>query len=124
MVKKRQDALFCTRKCKQISKYHENKAAGKNKSKDNNESKRRFVEAVKSFPCTDCGRSWPPCAMHFDHLDSSSKVDNVANLITSGGWKKLIEEMMKCDLVCACCHAVRTNERGQQHGLANLAGKG
>lgn len=88
--------------------YLNNKESTDLRSKEAKESKRRFVDAVKSFPCQDCETSWPSCAMHFDHLNPEDKVDGVSRLVRSASWKRLVEEIMKCDLVCACCHALRT----------------
>ena len=59
--------------------------------------------------CTDCGNWYPPCVMDFDHL--SSKVDNVSKIVSKGSWDKLIDEIMKCELVCSNCHRIRTFTR-------------
>lgn len=64
----------------------------------------------KSGPCKDCGKTYHPCQMHFDHL--RDKKHNIGHLVTSST-KKLEEEISKCDLVCANCHALRTWKRNQ-----------
>lgn len=70
--------------------------------------KQLFAE-VKSKPCTDCGRTYPACVMDFDHVrgekrfalgDAPAKTRN-----------NILEEIKKCDLVCANCHRIRTEER-------------
>lgn len=94
--------------------YRSNKDDYKQKSTERRASMRRFVQAVKSYPCTDCNLDWPYYVMQFDHLDSSLKVDDVSSIITNrGSWEKVVNEIMKCDLVCANCHFIRTHERNQ-----------
>ena len=74
-----------------------------------------FVHELKSKPCTDCGRSFPPECMDFDHRDSTSKVDKVSRLAQNCGSKsKILEEIAKCDLVCANCHRIRTKRRSDE----------
>jgi hypothetical protein len=79
----------------------------------NRASKRRAREALsnaKLVPCVDCGQSFPPYVMDFDHL--GDKVTNLAKMASNGvGLAKLQAEMDKCEVVCANCHRIRTHER-------------
>jgi len=71
-----------------------------------------FVDAYKEArPCADCGRKFPAVAMDLDHV-RGGKVRNVSGLV-SGSYKlELIKaEIAKCDVVCACCHRIRTAKR-------------
>jgi hypothetical protein len=64
---------------------------------------------VKSAqPCADCGLRFHPAAMHFDHLPGAVKVDNVSDLVRTGRRRLAELEILKCDIVCANCHAIRT----------------
>lgn len=47
--------------------------------------------------------------MDFDHLDD--KVRNVSNMVGHNSWDSILEEITKCELVCACCHRLRTKAR-------------
>jgi len=73
-----------------------------------------WFSELKSGACSDCGQRWPPEAMQFDHV-RGQKVASVGRMAWS--WsnirtkKKILEEIAKCDLVCACCHAIRTARR-------------
>jgi len=62
-------------------------------------------------PCLDCGESFRYWKLDWDHRDGELKVDTISVM----KWKypkKLIEaEMVKCDLVCRCCHRLRTWHR-------------
>jgi hypothetical protein len=60
----------------------------------------------ESIPCTDCGNYYPFYVMDFDHL--YDKIKNVSLLVKSHTFKKLLEEIKKCELVCANCHRIRT----------------
>lgn len=74
---------------------------------------RAFVSELKKLPCTDCGNSFHPVAMDFDHT-SNDKVRTVSDLVKLGVSKEnLLKEIAKCDLVCSNCHRVRTWERNQ-----------
>lgn len=70
---------------------------------------RNFTNELKSSnPCTDCGLFYPPYVMQYDHLDSSTKEFGIATLPSK---ERIIEEIAKCELVCANCHAIRTHNR-------------
>lgn len=69
----------------------------------------KFIEEQKDFPCMDCGVKYPPYVMDFDHA-GSVKIASVSYGAGNLGWgrTKLLEEIAKCDLVCANCHRIRT----------------
>lgn len=80
-------------------------------AKEKRDSARAHVDTLKSGPCTDCGQKFPPVAMDFDHV-RGAKAKSVATMVSAGYKLDLIlEEIAKCDLVCACCHRVRTSSR-------------
>ncbi|MGH2450547.1 MAG: hypothetical protein ACRDGE_04615 [Candidatus Limnocylindria bacterium] len=66
---------------------------------------------LKSRPCADCGGSFHPAAMQFDHLPGAKKLRDVSTLVVRGCTQMALEEIAKCELVCANCHAVRTYMR-------------
>lgn len=68
------------------------------------------LDQLKSAPCLDCGITYPPYVMQFDHRPGVKKVANVPSM-RCYNWNKVIEEIAKCDLVCANCHAERTHLR-------------
>ena len=74
------------------------------------------VIALKQRPCMDCGRTFPPYVMDFDHRDGSDKVNNISRLISRGNWARIEAEITKCDLVCANCHRIRTFVRLRELG--------
>lgn len=68
------------------------------------------IDRIKSVPCAGCGGSFPPYVMDFDHRDPSTKKSEVSFLINKTGapWSSVLEEVAKCDVVCANCHRMRT----------------
>ena len=78
-----------------------------------------FTNEKKSVPCKDCGRTFPPEAMDFDHLNASLKIGNVAKMVANAvPLQKVKEEIEKCDVVCATCHRIRTAARRTVFGVS------
>jgi hypothetical protein len=71
----------------------------------------RLLDELRKRPCIDCGGRFLPCAMDFDHRDAASKRASVTRLIGRIGTTRLIDEVGKCDIVCANCHRLRTFHR-------------
>ncbi len=68
-----------------------------------------FVHQLKTAPCTDCKNSFYPWVMQYDHRNPVEKKYNVANMVNRRmPIAAILEEIAKCDLVCANCHADRT----------------
>jgi hypothetical protein len=63
--------------------------------------------------CMDCGWSGWPRGLDLDHV-RGEKVAAVSTLIgRSRPWIELIDELLKCECVCANCHRLRTLARDQ-----------
>lgn len=62
---------------------------------------------LKEKPCTDCGELFPPFCMDFDHV-RGTKVASISRLLSDNKFDKVLEEIEKCELVCANCHRIRT----------------
>lgn len=71
--------------------------------------KREYIRQAKRQPCTDCDTEYPYYVMQFDHV-RGEKLFNLSSY--TGGYKRIDEEIAKCDVVCANCHFIRTHERG------------
>lgn len=70
-----------------------------------------YVWELKRKPCMDCGQTFHPVVMDYDHV-RGSKSCGIAGLITKeASLERIQEEIDKCDLVCANCHRVRTFTR-------------
>ncbi len=86
---------------------------------------RELVFEMKKGPCVDCKNSFNPWQMDFDHRDPNEKKHDVSSMMRRGK-PQLLEEIAKCDLVCANCHRNRTwNRMPSQHdGRAPVYGTG
>jgi 5-methylcytosine-specific restriction endonuclease McrA len=67
-----------------------------------------LIEYFKSHPCVDCGEV-DPVVLEFDHLRDKSFA--IGPEISRRAWKSILEEMEKCEVVCANCHRRRTARR-------------
>jgi hypothetical protein len=59
-------------------------------------------------PCADCGHSYHPVAMDWDHRPGEGKTRDVSQCRTV---TQVMNEVALCDLVCSNCHRVRTHLR-------------
>ncbi len=73
-----------------------------------------FLRNLRSVPCADCGRQFPPYAMDFDHKESGRKTFWVLQRAGSVSHERLMAELEKCDIVCANCHRARTHARAME----------
>lgn len=75
---------------------------------------REFVVAYKlSKGCEICGFDKHPFALHLDHVVPQMKRNRgVAGRALEVSWsqKRIEEELAKCQVLCANCHAIKTYE--------------
>ena len=73
---------------------------------------REIVLEAKSRPCADCGQTFPPFVMDFDHLDAKQKRDTISQMVRkTHSIDVVLQEIAKCEVGCANCHRVRTFRR-------------
>jgi hypothetical protein len=106
------------RQCKECFKaysrehYKKNKGAYLERNRTQRRRNRQKVMELKDRPCTDCGGTFPPIVMEFDHREPETKEFSIGR--GPFAWlKKVQAELEKCDLVCANCHKLRTHTRRQ-----------
>ena len=69
-------------------------------------ARERLSNYLRKHPCVDCGET-DIIVLQFDH--QSDKEMNVADLVGRGhGWPRILEEIAKCEVVCANDHLRRT----------------
>ncbi len=64
-----------------------------------------LLEYFARHPCADCGES-DPLVLEFDHL--TDKSFNIGAGLRYRNWQSILNEIAKCDVVCANCHRRRT----------------
>ena len=69
--------------------------------------------------CADCGYKENAHALEFDHVPGTKKRFNLGEKIGSYSRKVLWDEIAKCEVVCANCHAIRTFNRRKLVDVAN-----
>ena len=75
--------------------------------------RKRFIRRVKLFlGCKLCGYKKHACALHFDHLDPSNKLTIVSKM-NNYSIEAIKNEMRKCRVLCANCHAVHSEYQRQ-----------
>lgn len=72
---------------------------------------REWYFNLKSGPCADCKQTFHPAAMQWDHLPQYEKTANISQLYLRCNKTAILEEIKKCELLCSCCHDVRTYMR-------------
>lgn len=69
----------------------------------------RLLDYLREHPCVDCGEG-DPVVLEFDHL--RDKIKEVTALAQAGNsWQSVLDEIAKCEVVCANCHRRRTSMR-------------
>ena len=66
--------------------------------------RRRLRELKSSIGCSKCQEKHPAC-LQFHHRDKNNKSFEICDAVFTRSWKKIEEEMAKCDILCANCHA-------------------
>ncbi len=81
---------------------------------DTFKSLKAFVNWYKgNAPCADCGRTFHPACMEFDHIpERGPKIGIIKQFIVNRNVFELWKEIAKCEIVCSNCHKVRTVVRG------------
>lgn len=90
-------------------------------NKNRREEKRLFLLNYKTGKfCSDCQRSFPSECLDFDHV-RSPKIVPVSKMVGMSTYsiKDMLDEIDKCELVCANCHRTRTliNGYGTAHKI-------
>lgn len=93
--------------------YRRNKETHKRNVRKNNArylaAAQQLLKRLKSEPCADCGRRFPPVAMDFDHVSGVKR--EIVSRLKLHSQRRLLEEIAKCEVVCAVCHRIRTARR-------------
>lgn len=107
--------------------YHSNKAQqqARNKlwrtehkewiKKKQRERKREHKEKAIAYlggVCKRCSNSFHPAVFEFHHRNPAEKDADPSKLLTHS-WPRVVEELDKCDLLCANCHRLTHHESWQ-----------
>lgn len=103
----KQKVKYCSIKCKMKAHYHRHKKSNPNTTysqyKRADVRKKEFIN-LKGGKCSKCGYNKNYSALHFHHIGEKSFPLDSRN-ISNRSLKSLLEELDKCELLCANCHA-------------------
>lgn len=92
--------------------YLANKARYLERNKRYRKNLSRYVNRLKEEkPCADCKKNYPYYVMDFDHLEGVDKIGIISYLCKTGRIGAMKKEILKCEVVCANCHRIRTHTR-------------
>ncbi len=76
-------------------------------------NRQKVFEYLLNHPCVDCGEE-DPVVLQFDHVRGSKKC--AVSMLLYNSWKLVEEEIAKCEIRCANCHARKTaKQQGYWH---------
>lgn len=83
------------------------------------EGQLRFIQKKikEESICTDCKQAYPYYVLQFDHVPERGDKKFTISIATRNSSvtpEELLEEIKKCDIVCANCHFKRTYERNKK----------
>ena len=68
---------------------------------------------LRGKSCVDCGND-NLVVFEFDHV-RGKKLGDISKISKNGSWRRVAEEIEKCDIVCANCHRIRTATRNADY---------
>jgi hypothetical protein len=71
--------------------------------------KDQWREYKATLSCIKCGQNHP-ATFDFHHIDSSTKEASVNKLIKYRAFKRAMEEIKKCVVLCANCHRIHHHD--------------
>ncbi len=92
---------------REYRKVNKERLAAQNRIR-HEEWRQKLLSLVGDSVCKDCGHN-DVRVLQFDHIHDN-KIANVSAFI-GRSWDKAVAEALKCDVVCANCHVIRTRSR-------------
>lgn len=71
--------------------------------------RREMIDRIKvETGCVECGYNAHPAALDFNHV-RGTKLFNISQ-DTKKSWELIVDEIAKCNVLCANCHRIHTHE--------------
>lgn len=92
-------------KISQKNWFAKNKERGRDYLRTRRAERRVWFEKITStLSCTKCGENHQGC-LDFHHRDPSTKEDTIGRMLgTLKSKESILEEIKKCEVLCANCH--------------------
>lgn len=92
----------------QVEETLKQRGVQKKTGKTERERKKMFLTLFKlANGCAICGVNDDPICLDLDHIDRGTKRHSIGDL-PKQSWKTLINELVKCQVLCAICHRLKT----------------
>lgn len=83
-----------------------------------------YINTLKLSGCCLCNykNSDLPRFFHFDHIDPSTKIDAISEMIRCKKYsiEDVIDEIKKCRILCLHCHMIHTKTQWDNDVYRNL----
>lgn len=88
------------------------KEAALKKTRMRYHSRKRWIDIIKmSKGCAHCGYNSHAAALDFNHIVPADKEFLIPRMLAGANLKRLFNEIRKCQILCANCHRVHSNEQ-------------
>lgn len=105
----REWSSYCSYNCRV------NSPAKRERTRKFQQERRDKINQIKlDRGCIYCGYNAHPAALDFDHRNPEEKLFNISQ-DPKRAWNSIVEEIEKCDVVCANCHRITTDEKQHYH---------
>ena len=95
---------YCSTQCRNIRDRIAHREIRRDWKRENGRKNRAKLEEFKlSKGCAKCGYDKHHAALEFNHLDPATKTGNISEKVTIWSQKKIMEEVDKCEVLCAMC---------------------
>jgi hypothetical protein len=119
-----QKLKYCSNKCKQKDHYHRVKQQTNTYHSQTLRALKRKLELVEMFggKCNKCGYDKNLSALHFHHIDSTQKSFKLGlRILSNKKMSDILDEVKKCELLCANCHAEKHNPELSKENVKKIA---
>ena len=107
---------FCSASCRSLSYYHSNErykggvversCARQKQLRQENDERLNAYKVEKG--CAQCGYNANPRALQCNHINPLEKSFTVSTQIGHKPWADILSELVKCEILCANCHAIHS----------------
>lgn len=119
----RPSSKYCSNSCRTQQNYRDSGRKHMRYMEDRRDRRRHWLNVYKlKKGCEECGYNKYPEALHFDHLDQETKHNEISSMF---GYKltRIFEEVRKCRVLCANCHAHHSKKQQAKKRFDPATGK-
>lgn len=118
-----QKVKYCSNACKQKDHYYRVKFQTNTYYSQTLRSLKRKLQLVHLFggKCELCGYNKNISALHFHHVDATTKLFKLdVRTLSNKRWDAIVQEIQKCKLLCSNCHAEMHNPELELYNVQRI----